>query len=123
MRELAIVVLAFVALAAIAYGVEFVAEPSVYQLAWLLMTVLGLVAVVAESIYFAALFASLQQNGEVPKRWYARSFEHHHRLSPRQRWLVLPFFWLGFVGLSASFFIAVLLAFASFGMFQELRRA
>lgn len=121
MRELALVVLALLVLSAIAYGVQFVAQPSVYQLAWLLMTVLGLVAVVAESIYFATLFASLQKNGEVPARWYARSFEHHHRLSPSQRWLVLPFFWLGFVGLSASFFIAVLLAFASFGIFRDLR--
>lgn len=120
MRELSIVVLAFAGLAGIGYGTQIVAQPEVYQLAWITMTVVTAVAIVAEVIYFAMLFAALRVAGDMPERWYARSFEHHHKLSGRQKRLVLPFFYLGLLGLSVSLVIAVLLVFASFGLFQSL---
>ena len=84
------------------------------------MTAVTAVAVVAEVVYFAMLFAALRVAGDIPERWYARSFEHHHRLSGRQKRWVLPFFYLGFLGLSVALLIAVLLVFASFGLFQRL---
>ncbi len=110
----------FLALVGLAYGIAFVGQPQIYEVAWLSMTVIGLIAIVAEIVYFAALFLSLRSIGEVPDRWYARSFEHHRRLSAGQRRVVLPFFYLGFVGLSVALLIAVVLVFASFGVFGDL---
>ena len=112
--------LAFIGLAVVGYGTQVVAEPGAYELAWLMMIVLAAIAVVAEIVYFAVLFGALRVGGDIPERWYARSFEHHHRLTARQKRLVLPFFYLGFLGLSIALLIAVLLAFASFGLFQTL---
>ena len=45
MRELALVVLAVVGLALLGYGLQFLAQPAVYETAWLLMSLLGVVAV------------------------------------------------------------------------------
>lgn len=120
MRELFTVAVMFLALVGLAYGIAFVGQPQIYEVAWLSMTVIGLIAIVAEIVYFAALFLSLRSIGEVPDRWYARSFEHHRRLSAGQQKVVLPFFYLGFVGLSVALLIAVVLVFASFGVFGDL---
>ena len=92
-------------------------------MAWFTMTVLAALAVVAEVVYFATLFAALRLAGDIPERWYARSFEHHHKLSGRQKRCVLPFFYLGLLGLSVALLIAVLLVFASFGLFQSLPKS
>ena len=120
MRELTTVAVVFVVLVGLAYGIAFVARPDIYQLAWLTMTGIGLVAIVAEVAYFAGLFISLRANGSVPDRWYARSFEHHGLLTKGQKRAVLPFFYLGFLGLLIALLIALLLVFASFGLFQTL---
>ncbi|MEM8606092.1 MAG: hypothetical protein AAGF92_03255 [Myxococcota bacterium] len=122
MRELTTVALVFLALVGLAYAIAFVGQPEVYQGAWLLMTALGAGAVVAEVLYFAGLYASLKRNGTVPPRWYARSFEHHGLMTRAQRGLVLPFFYLGALGLVVALAIAVVLVFASFGLFRDLPR-
>ena len=120
MRELTTVALLFLALVGLAYAIAFVGQPEVFQDAWLLMTGIGLGAVVAELVYFAGLYASLRRNGTIPDRWYARSFEHHHLMTRGQQLLVLPFFYLGALALVVALLIAVALVFASFGLFQEL---
>ena len=120
LRELSTVAVVFLTLVGLAYGIAFVGQPRIYELAWLSMTVIGLGAVTSEIVYFAALFVSLRRIGEVPDRWYARSFEHHRKLSAGQRRAVLPFFYIGFVGLIVALLIAVVLVFASLGVFRDL---
>ena len=110
--------LAVVGLALLGYGLQFLAQPAVYETAWLLMSVLGVVAVFAELVYFAALYFALGSGGEVPKRWYARSFAHHKLLTPVQRRIVLPWFFLGALCLVLSLLLAIALVFASVGLFQ-----
>lgn len=118
MRELGLVLIAFFGLAALAFGLRYLAQPAVFEAAWLLMTGLGAVAVIAEALYFWGLFVSLRRNGQVPRRWYARSFDHHGRLNVTQRRVVLPWFYLGFLGLVGACTIAVLLVLAAIGLFQ-----
>src|SRR5262249_44931170 len=48
------------------------------------------VGVPLEVLYFALLAWALHANGDAPRRWYMRSFDHHDRLQPRQRRWVLP---------------------------------
>ena len=118
MRELSLVIFAVVGLALLGYGLQFLAQPAVYEAAWVLMSLLGVLAVFAELVYFAALFVALRANGNVPDRWYARSFAHHKLLTPLQRRLVLPPFFLGALCLVLSLLIAIALVFASIGLFQ-----
>lgn len=119
-RELITVAFVFLALVGLAYAIAFVGQPEVYQGAWLTMTTIGLGAVVAELVYFTALYACLRKNETVPARWYARSFDHHHLMTRGQRRLVLPLFYLGAIGLVLALLVAVVLVFASFGLFREL---
>ncbi|MEM7436213.1 MAG: hypothetical protein AAF436_13730 [Myxococcota bacterium] len=121
MGELTTVAAVFAVLVGLAYAIAFVGQPDAYQLAWFTMTAIGLIAVVAEAVYFAGLFVALKKNDNVPPRWYARSFEHHSLLTPVQRRVVLPFFYLGGLGLAVALLIAIVLVFASFGLFRELR--
>lgn len=82
---------------------------------------IGLAACACELVYFAGLYASLRRNGEIPERWYARSFEHHGLLSTPQKWLVLPFFWVGFLGLTVALLIGIVLVIAAIHTFFALR--
>jgi hypothetical protein len=64
-----------------------------------------------EIVYFAALGLSLWYSGRLPRGWYWKSFEHHHLLEPRQKWLVLPWFFAGalsFLGIVFGIAITVL---------------
>jgi hypothetical protein len=61
-----------------------------------------------QALYYALLGAALSWSGVRPRGWYWRPFAHHHLLSPRQRWLVLPVFWIG-----ALAFLVILLAIAT----------
>ena len=120
MREIVVVVLAALLLAGLGYGIQSVAQPDVYQSAWLWMIGICTAAVVAEVIYFSTLFFALKTLQEMPRRWYARSFEHHKLLSPLQRYLILPWFFVGALGLLVALTIALLLTFASFGIYRSL---
>lgn len=53
------------------------------------------VGVPAELVYFALLAWGLNANGQAAKGWYWRSFDHHHQLTPLQRRVILPPFYLG----------------------------
>ena len=48
-----------------------------------------------EVVYFALLSWALHSNGDAPRGWYWRSFDHHDRLRGWQRHLVLPPFYAG----------------------------
>lgn len=69
-----------------------------------------------EVVYFALLAWALERNGGAPKGWYWRSFAFHDRLSPRERTIVLPWFYLGalcFLGATLGIVIVFLGALAS----------
>lgn len=87
----------------------------------MLLVGVGSASVACELVYFAGLYGALRRNGEIPERWYARSFEHHGLLSPTQKWLVLPFFWLGFLGLTVALLIGIVLVIAAIHTFFALR--
>lgn len=72
-----------------------------------LLGALTALTIAVEAVYFALLGRALKRQGDVPERWYARSFEHHERLTQRQRWLVLPFFYIGVLCLLLGLSIAV----------------
>lgn len=75
-----------------------------------------------ELLYFGLLAWALHVSGGAPKGWYWRSFAHHHRLSPAQRWLVLPPFYIGalaFVGIAFGIAIVLLGFVAVFGAPQR----
>jgi hypothetical protein len=64
-----------------------------------------------EIIYFVALPLALRYSGRLPRGWYWKSFEHHHLLGPRQKWLVLPWFFSGalsFLGIVFGIALTVL---------------
>ncbi|MEM1414779.1 MAG: hypothetical protein AAGH15_07755 [Myxococcota bacterium] len=89
-------------------------DTSALRIAWLSLVGLGAGSVVAEIVYFTLLGVGLGRAGERPPRWYARSFEHHDRLSPGWKRVALPFFWLGFVGLLGALALAILIGVAAF---------
>ena len=57
-----------------------------------------------EGIYYLLLGLTLSYAGTRPRGWYWRPFKHHHLLSVRQRWLVLPFFYSGALSFLAIVF-------------------
>ncbi len=68
------------------------------------------IAVPLEGLYFLGLFLARRRQG-APKGWYWRSFEHHDRLGPRERWLVLGCFVAGGLGMVlATLGVVVVLA-------------
>lgn len=58
------------------------------------MVVAAMIAVPFEVAYFVGLRLALAREG-APPGWYWRSFDHHHKLGPRERWIVLSFFAIG----------------------------
>ena len=66
----------------------------VYGGQYLMLTAAAL-GIPLELLYFALLAWALHFNGQPPKGWYWRSFDHHHGLTPLQRQLVLPPFYAG----------------------------
>ncbi len=90
-----------------AAAIELVPWPVLLELGNQIMLTSAAVGVPLELIYFAGLGAALRYSGERPRGWYWRSFDHHHLLTPRQRGLVLPFFYLG-----ALSFVAIVLGIA-----------
>lgn len=68
-----------------------------------------------EALYFVLLAWALHANGDAPRGWYWRSFDHHHRLRAWQRYCVLPPFYLGalaFLGIVLGIAISLLGFFA-----------
>jgi hypothetical protein len=64
-----------------------------------------------EGVYFLALWLALRYSGRLPQGWYWKSFEHHHLLTPRQKLLVLPWFFTGalaFLGIVLGIAITML---------------
>lgn len=64
-----------------------------------------------ELIYFSFLAWALYANHDAPPRWYLRSFEHHARLRPWQRIVILPPFYIGavaFLGITIGIAISLL---------------
>ena len=64
-----------------------------------------------EGLYFTFLAIALHANSDAPSGWYWRSFDHHERLRPSQRWWVLPPFYLGalaFLGIVLGIAISIL---------------
>jgi len=55
----------------------------------------GAVGMPLEVVYFTALGLTLWRRSVLPPGWYWRSFEHHHLLVGAERWLVLPWFYVG----------------------------
>lgn len=60
-----------------------------------LMLATAAVGIPLEIVYYALLAVALFWGAGLPRGWYWRPFQHHHLLGPRQRWLVLPWFYLG----------------------------
>ena len=61
------------------------------------MLAAGLTGIPIEVVYFAALGVALARRSVLPAGWYWRSFDHHHLLLGRERWIVLPWFYAGAV--------------------------
>ena len=62
-------------------------------------------------MYFTALGVALTWTGRRPLGWYWRPFLHHHLLSARQKFWVLPWFLTGalsFLGIVFGIAITVL---------------
>ena len=62
------------------------------------------VGVPLEVVYFTALAIALGRRAALPKGWYWRSFDHHHRLRGAERRIVLPIFYAG----ALAFLICIL---------------
>jgi hypothetical protein len=100
MRELSIAIGLLLLLGL--FGLATLYEPSKVLLAGQrLMLWSFAVALPFELAYFAALGLVLRRKGPVP-RWYLRSFDHHARLTPSERWWVLPWFTVGTLAMAAS---------------------
>jgi hypothetical protein len=68
------------------------------------------IGVPLELIYFAALALALRANGNTPRGWYWRSFDHHKLLSKVQRpWVLFPFYTGALSFLVIAFGIAIVL--------------
>lgn len=63
----------------------------------------GAVGVPLEAVYFSTLGIALHRRGVLEEGWYWRSFDHHELLLGAERWLVLPWFYLG----ALSFLVGV----------------
>ena len=69
------------------------------------------VGIPTELVYYVALPVALRYSGVLPRGWFWRPFEHHHRLSRVQKWLVLPWFFTGalaFLGIVFGIAVTVL---------------
>ncbi|MCA9610077.1 MAG: hypothetical protein KC619_30985 [Myxococcales bacterium] len=94
MRETAIAFAILVALGGFAWLLTLPAEVVMLGGQAVMLTSGG-VGIPLEVIYFALLGGVLFRRSVLPRGWYWRTFEHHHLLAPRERWLVLPFFYAG----------------------------
>lgn len=106
MPELLWVIAVLLVIGAVA-AVQLVPWPDLLQLGNDLMLSAAALGVPLELVYFALLALCLRYNGSPPRGWYWRSFDHHHRLGTGQRWLVLPWFYIG-----ALSFLAIVLGIA-----------
>lgn len=74
----------------------------------------AMVGIPLEAVYFGMMIFIARREGNWQRGWIWRSFEHHARLSRAQRWVILPFFFLG----AMAFAIASLATAATvFGLF------
>jgi hypothetical protein len=76
-----------------------------------LMLVSAAAGIPFELLYFTLLGVALSRPGPRPRGWYWRSFLHHHLLSPRARFVVLPWFYAGalaFAGIGLGILIVLL---------------
>lgn len=108
MRETAIV--AGVLSLLVGVGVARVlAWPALLSHGQSLMLGAAMVGIPLEALYFVLLSWALRRSpAGAPRGWYWRSFEHHHRLLPQHRVLVLIPFYLG-----ALSFVAIVLGIAA----------
>lgn len=73
-----------------------------------LMLAAAAVGIPLQVVYFGLLGACLAWSQRRPAGWFWRPFEHHHLLTPAQRWLVLPVFYAGAIA-----FVAIVLGISS----------
>lgn len=74
------------------------------------------IGVPLELVYFGALYMTLGKTGRRPNNWYSRPFDHHHLLTSKQRWWVLPFYFLGALSFAAATLGIALVVIAIFGV-------
>jgi hypothetical protein len=75
-----------------------------------LMLAAAAIGIPVEGVYFGLLHLALGKVGR-PEGWYWRTFAHHHLLETRQRWLVLPWFYVGalaFLGMTLGIGLVIL---------------
>jgi len=103
MRELGIVTILLV-LFFVAGAAQTLPWHALFDLGQRMMFSAAWIGIPAEIVYYAATGIALRQSRVAPMGWYWRSFDHHHLLTPAQRWMILPIFWLG----AAAFAFVVL---------------
>jgi hypothetical protein len=92
-------------------AVRLVAWSTLLSAGYDLMLDSASVGIPTELVYYVALPLALRHSGSLPRGWYWRPFEHHHRLSRLQKAMVLPWFFtgaVGFLGIVLGIGIAVL---------------
>lgn len=108
--------LAIVALLGALAAAQRLGAESLVMLGQGVMVRAAAVGLPCEVVYFAALAAALRRAGGAPRGWYWRSFEHHHRLTPRARRWVLPWFYVGTLAMLAIVLGVVLVVLALAGV-------
>ncbi len=91
-RELLLIGGILVALAVVTLVASYPPEP-VMLLGREVMLVMLAVGVPIEIVYFASL--GWMARDRLPSGWYWRSFDHHHLLRARERWWIMPWFYVG----------------------------
>lgn len=110
MQEALWVLLVLIVLAALA-AVRIVPGEQLVLAGQYLMLRSAALGVPLEAVYFVLLAWALRANGDAPRGWYWRSFEHHERLHTWQRrWIMPPFYAgaLAFLGIVFGIIISVL---------------
>jgi hypothetical protein len=100
-------VLGLLAVVCAAATVELVPWPVLLEGGNTFMLASAAIGVPVELVYYLLLAIALAYAGRRPSGWFWRPFQHHHLLGPRQRWLVLPWFYTG-----ALAFVAIVLGIA-----------
>lgn len=119
MREAAFV-FGIIVLLLVVVGVGVLPPEDILLNGRVLMLGAGSVGVPLEVVYFAALGFTLRHRDGLPAGWYWRSFDHHHLLRGAERWLVLPFFYVGALCFVVGVFGIFITGAGLFSMFVQL---
>lgn len=106
-----------VSLVAILFGIAFLSSffwLDLLRYGLAVSVVCALVGLPLEAVYFASMIVFARRDGDWPGGWIWRSFEHHERLSTKQRWLALPFFFFGAVAFGLASLATLVTVFALF---------